>query len=88
MYTTRVYDGSMTNRTGWIWVALPMIWAGQLFAQRLGNQTLTGKYYLRHVSLGTDGKSLSSSSSTQQSAALLWEQRGRRLSPGLAFTGC
>src|SRR5712692_3260446 len=57
MYNDRVYDGSMTNRTGWIWVALPMIWASPFFAQTLGNQTLTGKYYFRHVSLGTDGVS-------------------------------
>ena len=47
----------MRKRTGWIWLALPMILAGPFFAQTLGNQTLTGKYYFRHVSLGTDGVS-------------------------------
>src|SRR3954463_5316715 len=43
--------------TGWIGFVLPMVWAGPLLAQTLGNQTLTGKYYFRHVSLGTDGVS-------------------------------
>jgi uncharacterized protein (TIGR03437 family) len=60
MHHTGVYDGSMRKRTGWIWVALLVVWEGSLFAQTLGNQTLTGKYYFRHVSLGTNGVSATS----------------------------
>jgi uncharacterized protein (TIGR03437 family) len=66
--TTRVYQGmtnrGMTNRTGWRWAVLAgvlveMLAAGPLSAQTLGNQTLSGKYFFRHVSLGTDGVSSS-----------------------------
>src|SRR4051794_13261852 len=55
MYNKGVYDGSMRKRTGWIWAALAFLGAVPLFAQTLGNQTLTGKYYFRHLSLGTGG---------------------------------
>src|ERR1039458_8357845 len=46
----------MTNRAGWC----RLILAGFLSvasggAQTLGNQTLTGKYFFRYLSLGTDG---------------------------------
>src|ERR1035437_2267155 len=52
----RVYDDSMTKPAGWIGVIL----AGLLSvlsspAQTLSNQSLSGKYYFRHLSLGTDG---------------------------------
>src|SRR5215472_2391079 len=46
----------MNQSTGWIWVA-SLVLTGGLAAQTLGNQTLSGKYYFRHVSLGTDGTS-------------------------------
>ena len=55
MYNRRVYDDSMRKRTGWIGAASIAILAGSAFAQTLGNQTLTGKYYFRHLSLGTGG---------------------------------
>jgi hypothetical protein len=53
---TGVYDGIMAKLTGWSGV----IFAGLLSslssdAQSLNNQILTGKYYFRHISLGTDG---------------------------------
>ena len=48
----------MMNRTGWgwLWLAgfLSVVSGG---AQTLSNQTLTGKYFFRYVSLGTDGAS-------------------------------
>src|SRR5262249_47423947 len=53
---TGVYDGIMAKRTGWSWVivaAFATVISGN--AQSLSNQSLTGKYYFRHVSLGTDG---------------------------------
>ena len=38
------------------WVALAVLTAGvPISAQTLGNQSLSGKYFFRHVSLGTDG---------------------------------
>src|SRR5450759_4418083 len=53
---TRVYDVSMTKPAGWGWLIL----AGLLSvlsspAQGLSNQNLSGKFYFRHISLGTDG---------------------------------
>src|SRR6476646_6400302 len=46
----------MAKMTGWSWVILAGL-ASSLSsdAQTLNNQSLTGKYYFRHVSLGTDG---------------------------------
>jgi uncharacterized protein (TIGR03437 family) len=55
----------MTNRTGrgcWRWfrLALPgLLAAGSISAQTLTNQALNGRYFFRHVSLGTDGVSAS-----------------------------
>jgi len=49
----------MTNRTGWGWALLGLLAAGSLCAQTLTNQALNGKYFFRHVSLGTDGVSSS-----------------------------
>src|SRR5690349_13896768 len=46
--------GSMLTPTGPMRVFASLL-ATAAFAQTLGNQTLTGKYYFRHVSLGTDG---------------------------------
>jgi uncharacterized protein (TIGR03437 family) len=41
--------------TGRVWVVLAGLAAtGSISAQTLNNQTLTGKYFFRHVSLGTD----------------------------------
>jgi len=36
-------------------MAAALIWAASLGAQTINNQSLTGKYFFRHVSLGTDG---------------------------------
>jgi uncharacterized protein (TIGR03437 family) len=49
----------MNNRTGWGWAVLGLLAAGSISAQTLTNQSLTGKYFFRHVSLGTDGVSSS-----------------------------
>src|SRR5437660_10509085 len=51
----RVYDGKMKKSKGWIWLALPLCMSCLGNAQTLGNQALSGKYYFRHISLGTDG---------------------------------
>jgi uncharacterized protein (TIGR03437 family) len=46
----------MTRLEGWIRVILAgLVSAVPLFAQALGNQSLSGKYYFRQISLGTDG---------------------------------
>jgi uncharacterized protein (TIGR03437 family) len=46
----------MTNRLGWgCWCVAGLLSAVSGGAQTLTNQTLTGKYFFRHVSLGTDG---------------------------------
>ena len=46
----------MTKLTGWGWVTLAgLLSATPGFAQTLNNQSLSGKYYFRHISLGTDG---------------------------------
>ena len=44
----------MNTRTGWGWVALAVLTAGTISAQTLTNQSLSGKYFFRHVSVGTD----------------------------------
>ncbi len=46
----------MSKSTGWAWVVLAGLFAAvSSFAQGINNQSLTGKYYFRQVSLGTDG---------------------------------
>ena len=46
----------MTKLTGWAWVILAeLLSATPSFAQTLNNQSLSGKYFFRHISLGTDG---------------------------------
>ena len=46
----------MRKVAGWSWVILAgILSAVQISAQTLSNQSLTGKYYFRHLSLGTDG---------------------------------
>jgi uncharacterized protein (TIGR03437 family) len=46
----------MTKPAGWGWVILAgLLGALPVSAQTLNNQSLSGKYYFRHVSLGTDG---------------------------------
>jgi uncharacterized protein (TIGR03437 family) len=53
----RVYDLSMAELTGWRWVILAGLLSGlPISAQVLSNQSLSGKYYFRHISLGTDGR--------------------------------
>ena len=56
---TGVYD-RMTKRMGRVWVALAAVLAavlaaGSISAQTLNNQSLSGKYFFRHLSLGTAG---------------------------------
>ncbi len=46
----------MTRREGWSWVILAgLLGTAPISAQTLNNQSLSGKYYFRHISLGTDG---------------------------------
>ena len=49
----------MIIRTGWVLALLGYLAAASLPAQTLTNQALNGKYFFRHVSLGTDGTSSS-----------------------------
>src|SRR6266581_1234281 len=51
---------TMRKYTGWavpagIWVLAGGWWVGVVSAQSLNNQTLTGKFFFRHLSVGTDG---------------------------------
>jgi uncharacterized protein (TIGR03437 family) len=49
----------MIKVPGWKWVILAGLFSVQpVFAQVLTNQSLSGKYYFRHLSLGTDGVNL------------------------------
>ena len=50
----RVYDLVMANRRGWIWVGMGLLAVASLPAQTLNNQSLNGKFFFRHVSLGAD----------------------------------
>src|SRR5215470_11411187 len=48
----------MAKLTGWGWVVLACLrGALPLGAQTIGNQSLSGKYYFRQLSVGTDGVS-------------------------------
>jgi uncharacterized protein (TIGR03437 family) len=80
---TGVYQG-MTNRKGWGWAALAgCLAAGSLCAQTLGNQSLSGKYFFRHVSLGTDGVSSSNLTDPRSlMGTITFDGRG-----GYSFTG-
>src|ERR1035438_8818198 len=54
---TRVYDDSMTKPAGWGWVILAgLLGAVPISAQVLNTQSLSGKYYFRHISFSTDGR--------------------------------
>src|ERR1019366_9061674 len=54
----RVYDDSMPKFAGWSWVIVAGLLAGvTVSAQTLNNQSLSGKYFFRHVSLGTNSPS-------------------------------
>jgi uncharacterized protein (TIGR03437 family) len=43
----------MRQYTGWVVPAI--LWAGVVSGQTLNNQTVAGKFFFRHISLGTDG---------------------------------
>src|SRR5690348_2924341 len=49
---------AMKTRTGCLALAIAVLTVTPGSAQVLNNQSLTGKYYFRHVSLGTDGSSV------------------------------
>src|ERR1017187_654107 len=52
---TRVYDDSMPKLAGWSWAIVAGLLTGvTVSAQTLNNQSLSGKYYFRHISLGTN----------------------------------
>src|ERR1017187_9250013 len=45
----------MRRLTGWVWATVAAVLAcGSSFAQTLGNKDLSGKYFFRQISLGTD----------------------------------
>src|ERR1017187_11041507 len=47
----------MTKPAGWGWVILAgLLGAVPISAQVLNNQSLSGKYYFRHISFSTDGR--------------------------------
>ena len=49
---------AMNIRTGFLGLALIWLSEGPIFAQTLNNQSLTGKYFFRHLALATDGSSV------------------------------
>src|SRR6266498_1860020 len=52
----RVHNHKMKQATGFVWVMLAgCLSSVPICAQTISNQSLTGKYYFRQVSLGTDG---------------------------------
>lgn len=45
----------MRRATGWVWaIAAAVLGSSSISAQTLGNKDLSGKYFFRHLSLGTD----------------------------------
>jgi uncharacterized protein (TIGR03437 family) len=72
----------MISRTGYYGAALLAL-AAALPAQTLSNQTLNGKYFFRHVSLGTDGASVTNLSDSRSIAGTItFDGKG-----GFTFTG-
>ena len=55
----------MSIRTGWILLVAGLLAETPSVAQALGNQSLSGKYFFRHLSLGTDGASVTNLAATR-----------------------
>src|SRR5437867_1279078 len=73
----------MTIRTGWCWVILLSATEAPNFAQTLTNQSLSGKYFFRHVSLATDGASTTNlKDSRSLIGTITFDGKG-----GFSFTG-
>ncbi|MEO8596114.1 MAG: hypothetical protein ABI759_22535 [Candidatus Solibacter sp.] len=79
----------MLNVTGRMWVILVGVFGVvQLSAQTLNNQSLTGKYYFRHLSLGTDGVSPGSLSDPRTLTGIItFDGNGRYGITGQILTG-
>ena len=72
----------MSTRTGYFALVLT-IFSIPSNAQVLSNQSLTGKYFFRHVSLGTDGSSVTNlSDSRTLTGTLTFDSNG-----GFSFVG-
>ena len=72
----------MSTRTGYFALILT-IFSVPSNAQVLSNQSLTGKYFFRHVSLGTDGSSVTNlSDSRTLTGSLTFDSNG-----GFSFVG-
>ena len=68
----------MTKLTGWGWVILAeLLSATPSFAQTLNNQSLSGKYYFRHVSLGTNSPSPASLDALTLMGSITFNGSGR-----------
>jgi hypothetical protein len=73
-----VNDVSMTKLAGWSWVVLAGLLNGvPIFAQTLNNQNLSGKYYFRHVSLGTNSPSPASLQALTLMGSITFNGSGR-----------
>src|ERR1035438_6584606 len=85
---SRVYDVSMTKPTGWGWVILAgLLSTAPSFAQTLNNQNLNGKYFFRHVSLGTNSPSPASLDALTLMGTITFNGSGRYDYIGQALIG-
>ncbi|MEO8370344.1 MAG: hypothetical protein ABI806_14260, partial [Candidatus Solibacter sp.] len=79
----------MLKPTGWSGVLLAGILSVvQISAQTLSNQSLSGKYYFRHLSLGTDGVNPGSLTDTRTlTGTITFDGNGRYAFTGQLLTG-
>src|SRR6516164_288119 len=57
-WSTGFIISTMTIRTGFLTILAALLAGAPGVAQVLNNQSLNGKFFVRHVSLGTDGSSV------------------------------
>src|ERR1035437_10250284 len=75
---TRVYDDSMPKLAGWSWAIVARLLTGvTVSAQTLNNQSLSGKYSFRHISLGTNSPSPASLQALTLMGSITFNGSGR-----------
>jgi uncharacterized protein (TIGR03437 family) len=78
----------MKKRTGWLWVVLALTTETPSVAQVLNNQSLSGKYFFRHISLGTDGASVANFSDPRSAiGTITFDSNGGYTFVGQQITG-
>src|SRR5262245_19765030 len=86
--TSGVYHPAMTFRTGCLAMLAVVFAETPTAAEVLSNQALIGKFFFRHVSLGTDGKSAANlSDSRSLMGTLTFDGKGGYTFVGQQVTG-